>query len=87
MPLFVIERKIPGSGQLTAEQRKAIAAKSCDVADGLPGYKWHHSYVVDDTWYCIHEAPSAEVVKEHARRGGFPADRVSEVKFVVGPEG
>ncbi len=83
----MIERKIPGSGQLTAEQRKAIAARSCGAADGLPGYQWHHSYVVDDTWQRIHEAPSAEVVREHARRGGFPANRVSEVKFVVGPEG
>lgn len=87
MPMFVIERKIPGSGQLGTDELNSIRSQSCAVAAGLPGYKWHHSYVVDDTWYCIHEAPDAESVLEHARRGGFPADRVSEVRFIVGPEG
>ena len=83
MPMFVIERKIPGSGQMTPEELKGIARKSCDVAAQLDGYNWVHSYVADDTWYCIHEVPSADVIREHARRGGFPADRVAEVHSIV----
>jgi hypothetical protein len=83
MPLFVIERKIPGSGQFSQDQFKEIAAKSCQVASTLDGYNWHHSYVTDDTWYCIHEAPDAQTVLKHAKLGGFPADRVLEVRKVV----
>jgi len=87
MKTFVIERDIPGADKLTADELKGIAAKSCDVVAvlGVP-YKWVTSYVAGDKIYCIHQAENAEAIYRHAREGGFPADRVTEVAAVIGPQ-
>ena len=87
MPTFVIERNIPGADKLTQDELKGISAKSCDVAAGLGvPYTWVTSYVAGDKFYCIHEAESADVIRRHAREGGFPADLVTEVSAIIGPE-
>lgn len=86
MPRYVIERNIPGAGQLSAGELRAISQKSCAVLDQLgPQVQWDHSYVTDERVYCVYIAPNEELVREHARLGGFPADRVSEVKSVIDP--
>lgn len=87
MPTFVIERNIPGADKLTQDELKGISAKSCDVVAGLGvPYTWVTSYVAGDKIYCIHEAESADVIRRHAREGGFPADLVTEVSAIIGPE-
>ena len=87
MPTFVIERNIPGADKLTRDELKGISAKSCDVVAGLGvPYTWVTSYVAGDKIYCIHEADSADVIRRHAREGGFPADLVTEVSAIIGPE-
>jgi hypothetical protein len=87
MPTFVIERNIPGADKLTPDELKGISAKSCDVVAGLGvPYTWVTSYVAGDKIYCIHEAESADVIRRHAREGGFPADLVTEVSAIIGPE-
>ncbi len=87
MPTFVIERNIPGADKLTQDELKGISAKSCDVVAGLGvPYIWVTSYVAGDKFYCIHEAESADVIRRHAREGGFPADLVTEVSAIIGPE-
>jgi hypothetical protein len=87
MATWVIERTIPGASDLTPEQLRNIATTSNAVVDGLGvDYTWKHSYVAGDKIYCVHETDDAETVREHARRGGFPADVVSEVAAVFGPE-
>jgi len=87
MPLFLIERNIPGAGKLTQDELRGISAKSCDVVAGLGvPYKWHTSYVAGDKIYCVHEAESAEVIRRHAKEGGFPADAVTEVSAIIGPQ-
>ena len=86
MPRFIIERTIPSAGQLTAADRQAIARKSCEVLRQLaPDVQWIESYVTDDKVYCIYLAPDERTVREHAERGGFPANRVSEVKDRIDP--
>jgi hypothetical protein len=86
MPKFVIEREIPGAGRLSSEQLQAIAQKSCGVISELgPQVQWIHSYVTDDKIYCVYIAPNAEVVREHATRGGFPANTVSQVREIIDP--
>lgn len=86
MPRYVIERDIPGAGRLPASELHAIAQKSCGVLQKLgPSVQWVESYVSDDRIYCIYIAPNAEAVREHARLGGFPANRVSEVRAVIDP--
>ncbi len=86
MPQFVIERTIPGAGSLTAEQLKAISQTSCGVLKQLgPAIQWEHSYVTDDKIYCVYSAPNAEMIREHARLGGFPAESVQEVRTVISP--
>ncbi|HSY36625.1 MAG TPA: DUF4242 domain-containing protein [Acidobacteriaceae bacterium] len=86
MPQFVIERTIPGAGSLTAEQLKAVSQTSCGVLKQLgPTIQWEHSYVTDDKIYCVYSAPNAEMIREHARLGGFPAESVQEVRTVIGP--
>jgi hypothetical protein len=86
MPPFVIERTVPGVGSLTAEQLKAISQTSCGVLKTLgPTIQWEHSYVTDDKIYCVYSAPNAEMIREHARLGGFPAESVEEVRTVIGP--
>lgn len=85
MPKFVIERDIPGAGQLTPEQLKGISQKSCDVLRGLPAVQWLHSYVTDDRIYCVYIAPDEAAVREHARQGGFPANKISAIRTVIDP--
>lgn len=86
MPKFVIERDIPGAGKLTAEQLKAISQTSCSVLSNMgPEINWIHSYVTDDKIYCIYHAPNEEMVREHAKQGGFPANSVSKVSTVIDP--
>ena len=87
MPRFVIERTLPGAGDLSADQLKAVAQKSNSVLNELgPSIQWEHSYVTGDKIYCVYTAPNAEIIREHASRGGFPADSVQEVKNVISPE-
>ena len=87
MPTFVIERNIPGADKLTQDELKGLSAKSCDVVAGLGvPYTWVTSYVAGDKIYCIHEAESADVIRRHAREGGFPADLVTEVSAIIGPK-
>lgn len=86
MPRYVIERELPGAGRLTAAELHAISQKSCNVLDELgPQIQWQHSYVTADRIYCIYIAPDEAMIREHAQRGGFPADRISEVKTVIDP--
>ncbi len=86
MPKYVIEREIPGLGQSTAEQLKAIAQASCDVLTKLgPKIQWVQSYVTADKMYCIYNSPDEETIREHARQGGFPASSVSKVAAIVDP--
>ena len=86
MPKYVIEREIAGAGKLSPEQLQSIAEKSCVVLRDLgPQIQWVQSYVTDDKIYCIYIAPNEEVVRKHAAQGGFPADRVSQVRAVIDP--
>lgn len=86
MPKFVIERDIPGAGQLTPQDLKAISRKSCGVLNSMgPSVQWVHSYVTDDRIYCVYQAPDAAAVRRHAELGGFPANRVSQVRSVIEP--
>ena len=86
MPKFVIERDLPGAGQLTADQLQAISQQSCGVLRELGSQiQWVHSYVTDDKVYCIYIAPTADLVRKHAEQGGFPANRISEVRTVIDP--
>lgn len=86
MPKFVIERDIPGVGKLTQKELQGIARKSCSVLNGMgPQIQWMQSYVTDDKVYCIYLAPNEEAVREHARQGGFPANKVSRVLSVIDP--
>ena len=86
MPQYLIQRNIPGAGRLSSDELKAISQKSCGVLTTLgPQIQWVHSYVTDDQIHCIYRAPNEEIVREHARQGGFPADRVSEIKTIIDP--
>jgi hypothetical protein len=86
MPKYVIEREIPGAGNLTAEELQAISQKSCGILESMgPKIQWVESYVTADKIYCVYIAPSAEMVLQHARKGGFPANSVAEVKTVISP--
>lgn len=86
MPKYVIEREVPGVGQLSSEQMQAISQTSCGVLRKLgPQIQWVESYVTGDKIYCIYIAPNEEIVREHARQGGFPANKVSEIKAVIDP--
>ena len=86
MPKYVIERDIPGAGKLSAEQLRAISQKSCGVLQGMgPQVQWIQSFVTDDKIYCVYLAPNEEAVREHARRGDFPANRVARVRAVIDP--
>jgi hypothetical protein len=86
MPKFVIEREIPEAGKLTPEQLQAVSQTSCGVLREMgPRIQWVQSYVTDDKIYCIYIAPDEETVREHARKGGFPANRVSQVRSAIDP--
>jgi hypothetical protein len=86
MPKYVIERDIPNAGKLTAEQLQGISQTSCSVLRDLgPEIQWVQSYVTADKVYCVYIAPDAEIIREHAKRGGFPANRISEVASIIDP--
>src|SRR5215467_10553011 len=86
MPKFVIEREIPGAGSLKPQELQAISQKSCGVLKKLgPQVQWVHSYVTQDKIYCIYIAPDENAVREHANLGGFPANRISEIKTTIDP--
>ena len=86
MPKYVIEREIPGAGAMSLETLQAVSQKSCGVLKNLgPEIQWVHSYVTADKIYCIYIAPNEELVREHANQGGFPANKISEVKSIIDP--
>jgi hypothetical protein len=86
MPKYVIERELPGAGKLTPQELQAVSQKSCSVLRNLgPTIQWVHSYVTDDKIYCIYNAPNEKLIREHASQGGFPANRISEVKQIIDP--
>ena len=86
MPKYVIEREIPDAGKLSAQELQAISQKSCDVLNQMGSQiQWVESYVTGDKVYCVYIAPNEEMVREHARQGGFPANRVSEVRTIIDP--
>ena len=86
MPRYLIERELPGAGQLSQDDLQGVAQKSCGVLRDLgPEIQWVESYVTDDKITCVYIAPNEEMVREHARQGGFPANRVSEIKAVIDP--
>ena len=86
MPRLVIEREIPGAGKLSPQELKAISQKSCSVLDQLgPKIQWEQSFVTGDKIYCVYIASNEQLVREHARQGGFPANSVAEVKAIIDP--
>ena len=86
MPKYVIEREIPDAGKLSAEQLQGISQKSCGVLQKMgPQIQWVQSYVTDDKIYCVYIAPNEQMVREHAKQGGFPANRVSQIRQVIDP--
>ena len=86
MPKYIIEREIPGAGKLSAAELQGISAKSCGVLRDLgPTIQWLESYVTDDRIYCVYIAPNEALVREHAKQGGFPANKVSEVRAIIDP--
>ena len=86
MPKYVIERDIPGAGKLSPAELKAISQKSCGVLNKMgPSIQWVESFVTDDKVYCVYIAPNEAAVKEHAKSGGFPANRISQVRTIISP--
>jgi hypothetical protein len=86
MPKYVIERELPGAGSLSPDQLHGIAVKSCGVLQSMgPQIQWIHSYVSDNKIYCVYIAPNEEQIRQHANLGGFPANRISEVRAIIDP--
>lgn len=86
MPKYLIEREIPGAGKLSAAELQGISQKSCGVLHEMgPQIQWVHSHVTADKIYCVYIAPNEEAVREHAKRGGFPANRISEITATIDP--
>lgn len=86
MPKYIIERELPGAGKLSADEMKGVSQKSCSVLKNLgPQIQWVESYVTDDKIYCVYISPDEAMIKQHAEEGGFPANRISEVKTVIDP--
>jgi hypothetical protein len=86
MPKYVIERNVPNAGSLSAEELQAISQKSCGVLRNMgPQIQWVHSYVTANRIYCVYIAPDEKTIREHAERGGVPADRISEVTSLIDP--
>ena len=86
MPKYLIERELPGAGDLSPQDLQAVSQKSCAVLQNLgPQIQWVHSYVTGDKIYCIYIAPSEDMIRAHAQQGGFPANRISEIKSVIDP--
>ena len=87
MPQYVIEREIPGAGDLSQDDLKGISQKSCGILKDMgTGIEWVHSYVTGDKVYCIYNADNEDLIKEHASTGGFPANSISEVKNIISPK-
>lgn len=86
MPRYVIERELPGAGKLTQDELHAISQKSCGVIRDLgPSIQWVESFVTDDKIYCVYNAPNKELIMQHANMGGFPANRIEEIRNVISP--
>ena len=86
MPKYVIERELPGAGQLTPQQLQAVSQTSCGVLRKLgPEIQWVQSYVTQDKIYCVYIAPNEALIREHATQGGFPANRISEISSIIDP--
>ncbi len=86
MPKYIIEREIPGAGKMNAEELRGASQKSCGVLQRFgPQIQWLQSYVTGDKLYCVYIAPNEEMVRKHAQEGGFPANRISEVKTIIDP--
>jgi len=86
MPKYVIERQIPGAGDLSTAELQAVSQKSCNVLRNMgPEIQWVQSYVTADKIYCVYIAPNADMIKKHAEQGGFPANLISEVKTIIDP--
>ena len=86
MPKYLIEREIPGAGNLTPQELQGVSQKSCAVLQSMgPQIQWVQSYVTGDKIYCVYIAPNEEMVREHARQGGFPANRVSQISAIIDP--
>lgn len=86
MPKYLIERELPGAGKLSKDQLRGISQKSCSVLNRMgPEIQWIHSYVTGDKIYCVYRAPNEEMVRQHAKEGGFPANRISEITSVIEP--
>ncbi|HEY0429922.1 MAG TPA: DUF4242 domain-containing protein [Pyrinomonadaceae bacterium] len=86
MPKYVIEREIEGAGNLSADQLQGVSQTSCSVLKELgPQIQWVQSYVTGDKIYCVYIAPSEDLIREHATRGGFPANKISEIKTIIDP--
>jgi hypothetical protein len=86
MPKFVIERDLPGAGNLSPHELQAISQTSCGVLQQMgPSIQWLHSYVTGDKIYCVYIAPNEEMIRVHAQNGGFPANRISEIKSIIDP--
>ena len=86
MPKYVIEREIPNAGELTVQELQAISQKSCSILRDMgPSIQWLQSYVTDDKVYCVYIAPDEASIREHAEKGGFPANRISEVRTIIDP--
>lgn len=86
MPIYLIEREIPGAGDMSPQELQAVSQKSCSVLQNLgPQIQWLHSYVTENKIYCVYIAPNEEMVREHAQQGGFPANRISEIRSMIDP--
>ncbi|MDD1629457.1 MAG: hypothetical protein CG438_213 [Methylococcaceae bacterium NSP1-1] len=86
MPKYIIEREIPGAGSLTAQDLQGISQKSCGILNDMgPKIQWVESYVTDDKIYCVYIAPDEATVRAHAEQGGFPANRISQIKTMIDP--
>lgn len=86
MPKYIIERTLPGAGDLGDDQIKGISQKSCDVLSNLgPQIQWMESFVTDDKIYCVYIAPNKAMIEQHAKEGGFPADKISKVRRMIDP--
>ena len=86
MPKYIIEREIPGAGSLTAQDLQGISQKSCGILNDMgPKIQWVESYVTDDKVYCVYIAPDEASVRSHAEQGGFPANRISQIKTMIDP--
>jgi len=86
MPKYLIEREIPGAGNLSPQELQAVSQRSCSVLKNMgPQIQWVQSYVTGDKVYCVYISPNEEMIREHASQGGFPANRISEIKCIIDP--